>query len=68
MILIVWRMQVRLCLRRYHEQAEEPDLSHIDWLVSNLSYFPNVCPTGTGNGDQRLQTISNVVGTTHSEQ
>jgi RHS repeat-associated protein len=31
--------------------------------VSNLSYFPNTSPAGTGNGDQRLQQISNVVGT-----
>ena len=30
-------------------------------LVSSLTYFPNVSPSGTGNGDERLQQISNRV-------
>ncbi len=34
-------------------------------LVSTMSYFPNQCPSGTGNGDQRLQEISNAKGATN---
>ena len=38
-------------------------LSHLDYpngQRTNYSYYPNIAPGGTGNGDQRLQRIENL--------